>query len=318
MDDDVLGPAPWDAIASRVRASGPLTARDLVRATGLTGPKRDAVERVHSLTYDGPTLVGLPTGQVSHLVHVFDRCWFTQRVRSSTAGRQDLWATSALAPLVTALIEAPLPLASGAGVISMSDHLLPAIVGPPGWLPDVPGGGLVGLRLREGMVETRAVEESGSSLPAQQAVRELVGRHYVNERWYDDGEPTTRVTLTRALSSAVLEMPELLRSPIEPIDELLLDPLQEQHRYVFRDLAAFQQMESVSISPQGLPIGLHMELTRRADLFGMTLDQYVIAVLGHLAWRTPFAEDLEPWDDWAPAEEGTVTPLHPVEKEGTL
>ena len=50
----------------------------------------------------------------------------------------------------------------------------------------------------------------------------------------------------------------------------------------------------------------------------MTLDQYVIAVLGHLAWRTPFAEDLEPWDGWAPAEEGTVTPLHPVEKEGTL
>ena len=94
MDDDVLDPAPWDAIASLVRASGPLTARDLVRATGLTGPKREAVDRVHSLTYDWPTLVGLPTGEVSHLVHVFDRCWFTQRVRSSTAGRRDLWALS--------------------------------------------------------------------------------------------------------------------------------------------------------------------------------------------------------------------------------
>lgn len=318
MDDDLLGPAPWDAIASRVRATGPLTAQALVRSTGLTGPKRDAVDRVHSLTYDGPTLVGLPTGEVSHLVHVFDRCWFTQRVRSATAGRRDLWATSALAPLVTALFEAPLPLASGTGVISMSEHLLPAIVGPPGWLPEVPAGGLVALRLREGMVETRAVEEPGTSPPAQRAVRELVGRHYVNERWYADNEHATRSTLTRAMASAVLEMPELLRSPIEPIDELLLDPLQEQHRFVFRDLAAFQQMESVSISLQGMPVGLHNELSRRADLFGMTLDQYVIAVLGHLGWRTPFAEDLEPWDGWAPAEEGTVTPLHPVEKEGTL
>ena len=77
-------------------------------------------------------------------------------------------------------------------------------------------------------------------------------------------------------------------------------------------------MESVSISLQGMPVGLHNELSRRADLFGMTLDQYVIAVLGHLGWRTPFAEDLEPWDGWAPVEEGTVTPLHPVGKEGTL
>jgi hypothetical protein len=83
----------------------------------------------------------------------------------------------------------------------------------------------VALRLCEGMVETRAVEEPGTPLSAQRSVRDLVGRHYVNERWYADNEHATRSTLTRALASAVLEMPELLRSPIEPIDELLLDPL---------------------------------------------------------------------------------------------
>jgi hypothetical protein len=33
----------------------------------------------------------------------------------------------------------------------------------------------------------------------------------------------------------------------------------------------------------------------------MSLDQLVIAILGHLAWRTPFAEDCEPFDDyWDP------------------
>ena len=53
------------------------------------------------------------------------------------------------------------------------------------------------------MVETRAVAEPGTSLPAQGAVRELVGRHYVNERWCADNEHATRSTLTRALASAV-------------------------------------------------------------------------------------------------------------------
>jgi hypothetical protein len=31
----------------------------------------------------------------------------------------------------------------------------------------------------------------------------------------------------------------------------------------------------------------------------MSFDEYVIAVLGHLAWRTPFAEDMGPFDAWA-------------------
>jgi hypothetical protein len=34
----------------------------------------------------------------------------------------------------------------------------------------------------------------------------------------------------------------------------------------------------------------------------MSLDQFVVAVLGHLAWRTPFAEDIGPWEDWVPEE----------------
>jgi hypothetical protein len=49
-----------------------------------------------------------------------------------------------------------------------------------------------------------------------------------------------------------------------------------------------------------MPEALYIELTRRADVYGMSPDQYVIAVLGHLAWRTPFAEDMEPFEDWLP------------------
>jgi hypothetical protein len=318
MDHEPLGKAPWDAIAARVRVAGALSPKALVHAAGINGPKRKAVERVMSLAYDGPTLVGLPSGDVSHLVHVFDRCWLTQRVRSSTLGRTDLWVTAALAPLVTALIEAPISLASGAGAVTMSEHLLPAMVGPPGWLPEVPAGGLVALRLVDGRLEVRAVDEPCSPLAMQQDVRELVGRHYMNERWYVEDEDATRFTLTRALACAVLEVPELLLSPIEPMDELLVDPLHEQHGTLFRDFAACHQMESVSFSVNAMPVALEKELRRRARLFGMSVDQYVIAVLGHLAWRTPFAEDMEPWEGWTPAEAAPVVPLRPGGGEGTL
>jgi hypothetical protein len=51
-----------------------------------------------------------------------------------------------------------------------------------------------------------------------------------------------------------------------------------------------------------MPDALRNQLDARAMQYGMSFDQYVIAVLGHLAWRTPFAEDMRPWQDWKPAE----------------
>ena len=59
-----------------------------------------------------------------------------------------------------------------------------------------------------------------------------------------------------------------------------------------------------------MPVALHMELSARARMYGMSDDQFVIAVLGHLAWRTPFAEDCEPFDFWEPDREpAAVTAL---------
>ena len=49
-----------------------------------------------------------------------------------------------------------------------------------------------------------------------------------------------------------------------------------------------------------MPVALHSELSRRAEQYGMSFDQFVIAILGHLAWRTPFAENIEPWEQWLP------------------
>ena len=65
----------------------------------------------------------------------------------------------------------------------------------------------------------------------------------------------------------------------------------------------------------GMPDALRIEFDRRARRYGMSFDQFVIAVLGHLAWRTPFAEDMEPYDSWlsterAQPEPPRLRPLH--------
>ena len=173
------------------------------------------------------------------------------------------------------------------------------MVGPDGWLPDVESGGLVALGIVRGQVEVVAVEPA-PDLRHEQDVRELLARHYHNEGWFSDDEPTVRHTLTRAVTASVLEQPSLFAAPLTPLDELLQDPLQEQHQHHWRDTSAWQQLNTVSFSVVGMPEALHIELERRAHVYGMSLDQSVVAVLGRLAWRTPFAEDMEPFEDWAP------------------
>jgi hypothetical protein len=291
--------ASWDALARQARQHGPVPAHRL--------PDADA-----DSVLTCPTLVGLPDGRASHLLHVLDGQWFTQRVRASTLGRDDLWVTSAVAPLVTVLFEGPLPLRSG-GELSTAAHFQQAVVGPRGWLPAVPAGGLVALRISGGVVETTAVPALSSSPEQDQFARELLGRHYRNAAWNVDDEPTTRLTLTRAVAASVLEVPHLFVEPRTPLDELLYDPLHETYRHDWRDVAAWQGEGNVSFTVQGMPAALHAELDRRARLYGMAFDQFTIAVLGHLAWRTPFAEDLEPWEGWVAADDAPEpAPLRPL------
>ncbi len=192
----------------------------------------------------------------------------------------------------------PAPVLTG-GELRIAEHLQQAVVGPDGWLPDVASGGLVALRIVRGQVEVAAVEQA-QDLRHDQDARGLLARHYRKEGWFCDDEPTVRHTLTRAVAASVLEQPSLFAAPLTPLDELLQDPLQEQHQHHWRDTSAWQQLDTVSFSVVGMPEALHIELGRRAHVYGMSLDQYVVAVLGHLAWRTPFAEDMEPFEGRSP------------------
>lgn len=122
--------------------------------------------------------------------------------------------------------------------------------------------------------------------------------------------------LTRAIGHAVLENPTLFERPQRPLDELLYDAL-EQHvdDHHWRDFASVRQGNSVSFCIGGMPEALDMELRARAEQYGMSTDQYVIAILGFLAWRTPFAEDMAPWESWDPENLRRRDNVHLIRKE---
>lgn len=274
----------------------------------------DAVEESISTS---TMLLWRPDGQVDHLLHVLDGVVLTQRARAPLAGRSDLWCTVALQPLLNIAAFTSLPLADGSGHVSRAPSGQEVLVGPPGWLPDVPRYGVVGLRISDGRLCVVPVQEDDlPDLERQEKVRQLLAHHYRVERWYagNDALETRPGEMVRALGLALLEDPELLSTPHPPLDELLYLSLEgDCDIHYWRERAAVVP-DTVSFYINGMPEALHTELSHRAGRYGMSFDQYVIAVLGHLAWRTPFAEDMEPWENWDPERmQGTVRNLSSVE-----
>lgn len=262
-------------------------------------------------------LVPLVDGRIGWLGEVLDDIVLTHRVRAPLAGRTDLWGGLSLQPLLNIAAYRPLPLADGSEVTRMESGR-DVLVGPEGWLPDVPRFGLVALRWKDGVLTAEAVadEEQQHTPEELRGVRELVASHYRRERWWggNDDLETRPGELVRAITLARMEDPEFLSTPYPPLDEVLHNPLErdvDDHHW--RDFAAARQNNTVSFWLGEVPEALHIELNRRARLYGMSLAQFVVALLGHLAWRTPFAEDCEPYEFWDPESARGVAELRSVE-----
>ena len=120
---------------------------------------RLATELVEEAVGAVTTLVLLPDGRVEHLGRVLDGIVLTHRVRGALGGRSDLWLGRGAQPFLTLACLHPLPLVSG-GEARIASSGAPALVGPPGWLPDVERGDLVGLRWREGRLAVARVDQS--------------------------------------------------------------------------------------------------------------------------------------------------------------
>lgn len=293
--DDAL-----EAAALRELADGPLPADRLATRMRRQFPGRTTDARLVEMLVERSTvLVGRPDGTVIRLLDLLEGSVFTQRVAHADGARRDLWSTLALTPLVSWLLREGLCLSSGEP-LTCGRFGHDTILGPAGWLPEMSPGALVSLTVRGGRVEVAPVADDGIVGPSEEGrVRRALTRHYRSTTWWTEEDLAGRPhELTTAVANALVEDPSLLRRPTRPLDELLhLDLPQDEQDHHLRDAAAWSAGECVSFGITGMPEALHMEIERRARHYGMSSDQYAILALGHLCWRTPFAEDLG-GDDW--------------------
>jgi len=309
-----------DTVVQLVREHGPQPLAWLTpRARRLRRDARIDEQAVIRVIESSTVLVPTINGRITWLGEVLDGIVLTQRARAPLGDRTDLWCRVAMQPLLNLAAFGPLPLAGGGEVTRMHSGE-DVLVGPEGWLPAVPRFGLVGLRWAEGQLSVEEVSEEELPGAAEaQAVRALIADHYRRERWWtgSDDLESRPGELVRALTLAKMEDPQLLSTPYPPLDELLYNPLDravDDHHW--RDFAAARGNESVSRHLGDIPVALHMELEARAERYGMSFDQFVIAILGHLAWRTPFAEDCEPSDGfWDPDRTPEPTLAFPSKSE---
>jgi hypothetical protein len=258
-------------------------------------------------------LVPRPTGEIDHALAVLEGNVLTHRVRAPLRGRTDLWLGAGVQPLLNVAAFRPLQLADGSGEVRRAETGWDALVGPPGWLPAVDRYELIGLRIVGQRLVVEPVQEDDLPAPNQQLrVRQMLSSIYVGENFlHGDDRSARSAEVARTISLALLEDPELFATPYPPLDELLHNPLQRDldldH---WRSVAVGQQCETIGFWLDGVPAGLHFELTARARQYGMTDAQFIVALLSTLAWRTPFAEDMEPWPDWDPEQPpARISPL---------
>lgn len=219
------GPADLDWLTRRLRSE-------------LKDP-RVTVECVTATVMTTTVLIGRPDGRVCRLVDVLEGQTLTHRVPAATAGRTDLWTNLSLQPLYAYAGIDPLPLTTG-GELTAGRFGHAALIGPPGWLPDVPAGGLVGLTVERGRVRVVPLPEGVNASPEhEQQVRATLAQHIREEAWWSDyGEPNREAELNRAIGHALLEDPDLFRRPLSPLTELLHDVLSEHsRRHLFDDVA---------------------------------------------------------------------------------
>lgn len=288
-DDDL------ESTALLALADGPLSVGALATRMRRRFRSRTVDPRlVEMLVERSLLLVGRPDGSVIRLIDLLEGSTFTVRVAHADGTRRDLWVSLALAPLITWMDREGLCLTSG-DPLSRGAFGHDTIVGPDGWLPALPPGSLVSLTVTRGRVEVAPVEDDALlDLTEEGAVRRALSRHYRTTTWWTEDDLSERpYDLTTAVANALVEDPLLLHRPTRPLDELLYIAVRQcEQDHHLRDVSAWGAGENVSFSIAGMPEALAGEITRRARHYGMSDDQYLILAMGHLCWRTPFAEDL--------------------------
>lgn len=207
------GPLPPIELAARAVAAGVTTSRDPERLVRTTLSRTDGFLRLPDDRYDAAR-------------RLLDGVVLTHRLLAPTAYQQVLYAGPELTPFSQLLAERPMPLAGG-GEIRRSAVGIDGWAGPPGWLPDVNAGTLLGVRLHAGTLTVAPVTDDEDVLEARAGrVRSVAARH-LGALGLDDVAANgfaLRRELTGIVLRALAECPDLLAAAVPPLDETLRLP----------------------------------------------------------------------------------------------
>jgi len=201
------GPQPTDELARRVTAAG------LTRST-------NPVTTVRTALRQSPIMVHLPDGRFDSARRMLDGAALTHRVRYGTKDRQVLFTGPELAVLDHLLVhEGSLALAAG-GAVTSSLGEFGGWCGPPDWLPDVPTDSLLAFRLRNGRLSVEPVAHEPPRQSAElERLRVVLRRHLKSDDSLNNWR--SHHTLGHVMLRALAEVPDLLRDPLPPLDEVL-------------------------------------------------------------------------------------------------
>jgi hypothetical protein len=200
-----------------LRESGPLTAEELGRscaAAGLTNAKDPALSVGGSLSWntDGRA-VRLEDGRLALVTALLEGRWLTT---PAPAHGRPLDPGLDLNPLRGPVARDGVELLSG-GTVGSPWWSHPW-TGPPGWLPATGDDGLLGFRLRDGLLEVAEVGLGDDAAARGHALAERVlalAPKSVASSYYCDRK------LSRALLQVLHGDPDALREPVPPLRTLL-------------------------------------------------------------------------------------------------
>ena len=144
-------------------------------------------DRVAATVMTTTVLVGRPDGQVFRLLDVLEGQTLTHRVAAATPGRTDLWTN--LSPNRSTPTPGSTHCHWTGGELTAAVRA-PRLIGPSGWLPDVPAGDLIGLRVENGQVQVLPLPDGVDATPErEQEVRATLPGTSARRVW-STSEPT--------------------------------------------------------------------------------------------------------------------------------
>jgi hypothetical protein len=288
------------AAADLIVEHGPLDLQQLHALALERGLTRAKTASSLKYSLDAQHYVVRPDGRYDTAARLLRGQVFTTRLRRAPADAV-LWTYRDLDPL--AALPA-LPLAAG-GSVSRSASRVESWTGPQDWLPDPAAGELLGLRWDGTALHVSPVPDVRGDTESARDVREVLARHARASRSHSSPyEP--RPSLTETVLSALVEDPDLFGLPRPPLRELL--PLPEDLRP--QDCRERDSLRTAQIVEVPLPLRVHDELCRRADLLGEGLPEYLSLLLGAAADRVqlppPAYDRYVPYVPYVPDQDDVV------------